>query len=98
VSGGIALSLSGGGLAYSVAISLKHGVEFAGFFPAQNVQLFDELADTVDLGTEQAELNNLFVAEILGELGIDFVLVDSMLALFLALSNDANDIGLATKC
>ena len=53
--------------------------KFASLLPAQHVQRFDELADAVDLGAEQAKLDDLFGAEVLGEIGIDLVFVDGVL-------------------
>src|SRR5271170_7538299 len=52
-----------------------------GFFPAYDVERFDEFADAVSLGAEQAELDDLFVVKMLGEICIDFVFVDGVLAL-----------------
>ncbi|MGB5183694.1 MAG: hypothetical protein WBO12_16105 [Xanthobacteraceae bacterium] len=43
---------------------------------------FDELADAVDLGAEQAEFDDLLIRKVPGELGIDFIFVDGVLALF----------------
>src|SRR6266446_10452178 len=62
-------------------VGLELGIELAGLLPAQHVERFDELANTVDLGAEQAKFDDLFVAEVFGELGIDFIFVDGMLAL-----------------
>src|SRR5262245_14136540 len=59
----------------------KLGIDLAGFLPTQHVERFDELADAVDLSAEQAKLDNLFIAEVLGEIGIDLVFVDGALAL-----------------
>jgi hypothetical protein len=58
------------------------GIELAGLLPAQHVERFDELADTVNLGAEQAKLDDLFIAKVLGEIAIHLVLVDGVLALF----------------
>jgi len=41
-----------------------------------------ELADAISLGAEQPELDDLFITEVLGEIGIDLIFVDGMLALF----------------
>src|SRR5215471_20148798 len=57
------------------------GIELTGLLPAQHVERFDELADAVDLSAEQAKLDNLFIAEVLGEIGIDPVFVDGVVAL-----------------
>src|SRR5262245_63964728 len=59
----------------------KFGIDLAGLLPTQHVERFDELADAVDLSAEQAKLDNLFIAEVLGEIGIDSVFVDGVLAL-----------------
>src|SRR5262245_65034452 len=58
------------------------GIELTGLLPAQHVERFDELADAVDLGAEQAKLDDLFITEVLGEIGIDLVFVDGVLAPF----------------
>ena len=61
---------------------IELGIEFAGLLPAQYVERFNEFADAVDLGAEQPELDDLFVAKMLSESGINLVFVDGMLALF----------------
>ncbi len=61
---------------------VEPGIEFAGFFPAHHVERFDELADAVSLGAEQAKLDDLFVGEVLGEIGINLVFVNGVFALF----------------
>src|SRR5271156_1716691 len=42
--------------------SLEPWIKLAGVLPAQHVERFDELADTVDFGTKQAKLDDLLVA------------------------------------
>ena len=59
----------------------EFGIELAGFFPAQRVERFDEFANAVDLGAEQAKLDDLFIAEVLGKIDIDLIFVDGVLAL-----------------
>src|SRR5262249_4755167 len=63
-------------------VGLELGIERACFLPAQHVERFDELANPVDLGAEQAEFDDLFVVEVLGEIGVDLVFVHCVLALF----------------
>src|SRR6516165_11894757 len=58
------------------------GIERARLLPAQHVERFNKLADPVNLCAEQAKLDDLFIAEVLGEIDIDLVLVDGVLALF----------------
>src|SRR5664280_2482286 len=60
----------------------KFRIELAGLFPTENVKRLYEFADAVHLGAEQAQLNNLLVAEMLGQVLVNLVLVDSVLALF----------------
>ena len=61
---------------------LSFGLSCAGFLPAQHVEGLDELADAVDLGAEEAKLDDLFIAEVLGEIDIDLVFVDCVFSLF----------------
>jgi hypothetical protein len=56
------------------------GIELAGLLPTQRVERFDKLADAVDFGAKQAKLDDLFIAEVLGEIGIDLVFVDGVLS------------------
>src|SRR5271155_2489280 len=51
-------------------------IELASLLPAHHVERFDEFADAVDFGAEQAELDDLFVAEVFFKVVIDLVLVD----------------------
>ena len=46
-------------------LGAKFGIKLTGFLPAHDVERFDELADAVDLGTEQAELDDLFIGKCL---------------------------------
>ena len=57
------------------------GIKLACLLPTQHVERFDELADTVNLGAEQAKLDNFFICEEFGKVGIDLVFIDGMLTL-----------------
>jgi hypothetical protein len=59
----------------------EFGIQLAGLLPTQHVKRFDELTDAINLGAEQAKLDDLFIAEVPGEIGIDLVFVDGVLAL-----------------
>jgi hypothetical protein len=58
------------------------GIELADLLPAEHAERFDELADTVDFGEEQAKLGDLFITGMPREVGSDFVFVDRMFAPF----------------
>ncbi len=60
--------------------SVELGIELARLLPAHHVERFNELADAINLGAEQPELDDLFITEVLGEIGIDLIFVDGMLA------------------
>src|SRR5262245_39521590 len=62
--------------------SVERGIELTSLFPAQHVERFDELTHAIDLGAEQPELDDLFIAEVLSEICINFVLIDGLFALF----------------
>ena len=63
-------------------VDLELRIKLACVLPAQHVERFDELADPVNLGAEQAELDDFLIGEVFGEITVDFVFVDEMLALF----------------
>jgi len=59
----------------------EFGIELAGLLPTEHVERFDELADTIDLSAEQAKLDNFFIGEVFGEIGIDLVFINGVLTL-----------------
>jgi hypothetical protein len=57
-------------------------VEGAGVLPAQHIERLHQFADAVGLRAKHSELNDLFIAEMIFQLVVDFVLVYCVLALF----------------
>src|ERR1017187_2590019 len=56
-------------------------IELAGLFPTEHIKRLHELADAVHLGAEQPEFDDLLIAEMLGQVLVDLVLVDGVFSL-----------------